>query len=318
MQLRTNLVSSAVSDDGDWLALSDLYETKLFRLEHTPAGGLAAHRVKTFLQTLEDSESLSHLSLQTTGTGSSALLFTPNSQRLIMALTGQQLLVIALPRGEEDVRVMECFAPLESAEGGRVIVQGRLSRRKEKALKRAANGHANGEDVEMEDASAPNGVNGEANGHSAEKEKDDDEDDSTTRLSDNKVSTPGAWRVCLAASEDGQWLASSDLLGRVAIYNLDTLRVSKPKSAELKTSYTRSCLLSLSHPVQSHSLLPIRLCLPFLRRQGLSNSVISNTDAFFPQQPKSKLSTRLFRPSSPPFNRYPSSRAETMSVHLDV
>lgn len=32
-QLQTNLIASAVSSDGKWLAVSDLYETKLFRLQ---------------------------------------------------------------------------------------------------------------------------------------------------------------------------------------------------------------------------------------------------------------------------------------------
>lgn len=33
VQLQTNLIASAVSNDGKWLAVSDLYETKLFRLQ---------------------------------------------------------------------------------------------------------------------------------------------------------------------------------------------------------------------------------------------------------------------------------------------
>lgn len=32
LDVHTNLVASAISDDGKWLAVSDLYETKLFRL----------------------------------------------------------------------------------------------------------------------------------------------------------------------------------------------------------------------------------------------------------------------------------------------
>lgn len=34
-----------------------------------------------------------------------------------------------------------------------------------------------------------------------------------------------AWISCLAASDDGQWLVSSDTNARVTIYNLDTLQV---------------------------------------------------------------------------------------------
>lgn len=153
-----------------------------------------------------------------------------------MALTGLQLLIVALPKEDEDIRVTECFAPLESTENGRVIVQGRLSRRKEKALAKA-----NAEDVEMAEPSAQNGTNGEANGHF----DDNEEDAPPTSNGSAKVVAPGAWRVCLAASDDGQWLATSDLLGRVAIYNLDTLRVSKfPKDG-----------LCFAH-IQLHAVLP--------------------------------------------------------------
>lgn len=34
MQLRTSLVSAAISPDGKWLAVSDLYETKVYKLRY--------------------------------------------------------------------------------------------------------------------------------------------------------------------------------------------------------------------------------------------------------------------------------------------
>lgn len=33
LNMNTNVVASAISDDGCWVAVSDWYETKLFRLE---------------------------------------------------------------------------------------------------------------------------------------------------------------------------------------------------------------------------------------------------------------------------------------------
>jgi U3 small nucleolar RNA-associated protein 4 len=33
LNVHTNLVASAMSDDGQWLVVSDLYETKLFSIE---------------------------------------------------------------------------------------------------------------------------------------------------------------------------------------------------------------------------------------------------------------------------------------------
>lgn len=35
LNVQTNLIASALSDDGRWLVVSDLYETKLFRLDKT-------------------------------------------------------------------------------------------------------------------------------------------------------------------------------------------------------------------------------------------------------------------------------------------
>lgn len=217
LQLRTNLIASAISDDGKWLAVSDLYETKLFRLESQPTGDIAPRRVKTFLNTLSTSEALSQLSISSTGSGCSSLLFTPDSQRLIMGLTHLSVVVVALPPSGEEVRVMECFQPLQS-DGGRVVKQkkglGPISKKQRSQ---------DTEDIDMADGF----VNGEPNGASdAEDEEEEEEDDDAEISEERERSTPGAWIVCLAASEDGQWLATSDLLGRIAIYNLDTLRVS--------------------------------------------------------------------------------------------
>jgi hypothetical protein len=33
LQVQTNLTASAISDDGRWMVVSDMYESKLFRLE---------------------------------------------------------------------------------------------------------------------------------------------------------------------------------------------------------------------------------------------------------------------------------------------
>jgi len=202
--------------------VSDLYETKLFRLVRDSTGELAPKRVKSLLVTLLESDELEHLSLASIGTGSTALYFTPDSQRLVMGLTNLNAVIVALPKEDDEgvVRVTECFKPLVS-DGARTTVG--LSRRQQKKLAKeakeraaAVNGDANG-DVELADE--------EDDGHGGEQENDEDEEAQETEPSSS--STPGAWISCIAASEDGQWLATSDLLGRVAIYNLDTMRVSR-------------------------------------------------------------------------------------------
>ena len=211
-----------MSDDGEWLAVSDLYETKLFFLSISPAGELVPRRVKSFVHTLQEAEKLASLSLATTGTGSTALLFTPDSQRLIMALTHLVVVVVSLPTEDDDARVLECFKPIES-DGGRTIIrrQRRGRGKKGKIAQSVVNGD---DDVEMaEDAAVEPESEAESD---AEEDEEKDEDEGETIRADK--SAAGAWRVCLAASDDGQWLSTSDTLGRVAIYNLDTLRVSRP------------------------------------------------------------------------------------------
>lgn len=82
------------------------------------------------------------------------------------------------------------------------------------AMNGNVNGNGNGDDVEM---------NGNVNGDDEKHEHDDEEE-----AGDDAGESSGdqAWISCLAASDDGQWLVSSDTNGRVTIYNLDTLQVS--------------------------------------------------------------------------------------------
>lgn len=47
LKLQTNLVASAVSSDGKWLAVSDLYETKLFKLQKVSLLASSCDRFKT-------------------------------------------------------------------------------------------------------------------------------------------------------------------------------------------------------------------------------------------------------------------------------
>ena len=67
-----------------------------------------------------------------------------------------------------------------------------------------------------------------------EKEKEGREDDESSSEEENEEDEEGVKTVgekqgrvaSMAVSADGQWLAVSDLLGKVSVYNLDTLRVS--------------------------------------------------------------------------------------------
>lgn len=240
LQLRTNLISSAVSQDGRYLAVSDLYETKLFQLIPTPhETAIRPLRLKSFLSILASSSLTSHLDIASKGLGSSTILFTPDSRRLVLGhVQSGNLIVVQLPSHDNDrekveLGVVKCFKPAGNLVGGRVIAghrqPGQVQKTKRQLKKMAQmeaiataaavaklNEEEEGGDVEM------NG-NGNGNGDDEKHENEDDDDEDEGVDSDNK---DRAWISCLAASDDGQWLVSSDTNARVTIYNLDTLQVS--------------------------------------------------------------------------------------------
>ncbi|WWD07161.1 hypothetical protein V865_005258 [Kwoniella europaea PYCC6329] len=205
LKLRTNLISSSISPNGKWLAVSDLYETKLFQLS-SQGNAIRPLRVKSFLSTLTSSIQLEHLSIPSKGCGSSSVLFTNDSQRLILGLVSSgQLLVLELPQGsnEDEIEVVKCFTREDKIVDGRVV-------------KPKPNGtmNANG-DVDME-------TNGDEQSEESEESDDDDEEGFG---GGSKREENAAWVSCLAVSEDNQWLAAGDLEGRVGIWNLDTLQL---------------------------------------------------------------------------------------------
>jgi U3 small nucleolar RNA-associated protein 4 len=216
-QLRTNLISSAISDDGTYIAISDLYETKLFNLQSTPTGTRAI-RIKSFLHTLSKSSHTSHLDIGTKGLGSSTLAFTPDSRRLVLGhVQSGNIIVVALPAvSKEEVEVVKCFQMGGNMIHGRVIAG--LTKKQRKAaehaeknglVKAAADGEKD-KDVEM-------------NGDDAE--EDEGEEEKQLATTTKETGNESTWISCLAASNDGQWLVSSDTSGRVTIFNLDTLQV---------------------------------------------------------------------------------------------
>lgn len=181
LKLQTNLISSSISPDGKWLVVSDLYETKLFRLV-SRNGDLVPKRSKTFTSTLA-------ASLPTSlGTGSSCITFSRDSSRLVLSTAfGTSVAVVQLPQDSEgDVQVLAVFG-----EGAKSYA----------AKNKAVNG-TNG-DVEMNGAGSD--------------ESDIEEDASVSVGSTPKNSTS---IVALSVSADGKWLATADLERRVEVYDL--------------------------------------------------------------------------------------------------
>ncbi|KIJ68729.1 hypothetical protein HYDPIDRAFT_24982 [Hydnomerulius pinastri MD-312] len=120
--VHTNLIASALSDDGRWLVASDLYETKLFELTKTPSGDLKARRVRSLTSLLESHIPASN-SKETRSTGGSAFAFTPDSNRLILA-SATTSFIIVLDLSAEKPTVLRRFdqhRKTSSFSGGRMV-----------------------------------------------------------------------------------------------------------------------------------------------------------------------------------------------------
>ncbi|RSH87122.1 U3 small nucleolar RNA-associated protein [Saitozyma podzolica] len=141
LRLRTNIVSVAISDDGYWLAVSDLYETKLFRLSVSPSGTLHPTRIRSLHDTLHSSPLLAHLSLASNGFGATSMLFTPDAARLVLshAFSAQIIVLELFPDG---VEVSKCFPREETTVGGRVIKSVPAERTRKPTGARGTSGQA--------------------------------------------------------------------------------------------------------------------------------------------------------------------------------
>ncbi|GAA5969317.1 hypothetical protein JCM3765_001882 [Sporobolomyces pararoseus] len=210
---QTNLISSKISPNGKWFAVSDLYETKLYRLiNKNPSGELIPRRQKTFLSTLIQSNLKTDL-----GTGSSCIEFSENSQKLFLTSAfGSSVTVLELGQDEDETfKVLKVFGQ----EGER-----------EKKKKESLNGNG---DVEM------------SNGNDSEDSQDDEEEEEegTNKVQKNTI-------VALTSSQDGKWLATADLNRSVEIYNLETnkhyLTLPTPPSVPTAISFLPSTSSSSS------------------------------------------------------------------------
>ncbi|KAJ1310177.1 hypothetical protein OPQ81_006921 [Rhizoctonia solani] len=112
LRFRTNITTGAISPDGRWLAVADVWEVKLFRVEDVK-GTLRPHRSRTISQVLS-----SALDSQK---GASALCFTPDSRRLVIGTwTGAHVVLVDLDQGSQEVvvRVFDAHSKRENIDGG--------------------------------------------------------------------------------------------------------------------------------------------------------------------------------------------------------
>jgi len=216
LNVRTNLVASAISDNGRWLVISDLYETRLFMIEHDAEGGLNPKRIRNFSSILQ-----AHLPHSPSSTGGLAFSFTPDSSKLVMstALSTQVLIIdLGINTEDQEPRVLRRFDHHRMRDG---ILGGRVIK-----------GIKAGDDVAM--------------GRTSGDEDDEDEMDSAGPVV--------ASILRIAISADGQWLATSDDLARTHVFNLDSVQhhcvlPSFPQPAQtLSFDPSRPNLLILGFP----------------------------------------------------------------------
>ncbi|KAG9069719.1 U3 small nucleolar RNA-associated protein [Linnemannia hyalina] len=83
-----NLTSSAMSEDGHWIAVADIEEVKLFRIDENPSlpGQLIVKKQKSFPGVR--------------GTGAHFLAFTPDNSRLVVASTDSTVVIVGISQWE--------------------------------------------------------------------------------------------------------------------------------------------------------------------------------------------------------------------------
>ncbi|KAK1229372.1 U3 small nucleolar RNA-associated protein [Marasmius sp. AFHP31] len=185
LDVSTNLVASAMSEDGRWLVVSDMYETRLFSMTLEGDGSVKPRRIKDFSAIIQP-----HLPQKPPSRGGLAFAFTPDSSKLVMS-TATTSCVLIIDLNNED---------------GKPSVLRRFDHHREgnARAKRIVKHAKPTEDVEMAE---PNN------------------DDSESESEHESVSEPTHANVLrIAISADGQWLATSDDKCRTNVFNLDTLQ----------------------------------------------------------------------------------------------
>ena len=205
LNVQSNIVSCDVSDNGEWIAVSDWYEIKLFRLTFAvsfsfiglvppakpslkPSGEVNVARVKGFAAVLQDSIPAAVNS----SVGATVLNFTPDSQKLVVCTSESSFIAIYhLPQSSTSLP-----QPLRTFDHHRLRNVSPKNAPNAGAAMDTSDGDS---DVDMGDPS--------------------DEDTFVTK----QLSViPTITRT--AISQDCQWLVGADELKRVHVYNLDSLQ----------------------------------------------------------------------------------------------
>lgn len=243
----TSWISSALSPSGEWLAISDLMECKVFHLRRsTTDGSLKAKRSHAVSAALQGQAQLRG------DLGAAQLHFTADSSRLIIGTAvGARVVVLALPEPVSAPR-----HPHAHAEGAasvlRIFNQHRMG--KKQYAGRAVVGRSQGQKQPEQQQEGQKLTNGDQALDSDDKVETNaqtqpvDAEEATTAKTastspaDVRISERISTIACMTTSSDGQWLVTSDLARRLHIFNLDSLQPHGP----LLTLHLPACSLAFS------------------------------------------------------------------------
>ncbi|KAH9853178.1 WD40 repeat-like protein [Lenzites betulinus] len=198
LNVQTNVVAGAISDDGKWVAVADWYETKLFQLTEEKNGDLKPRRIRTFASMVQSQ-------LPGSSSGASSLLFTPDSSKLVLATSASAtVLIIDLGSVERPPRVLRKFEQHSIREG---IVNGRVVRGKRHA---GTSANTDG-DIDMTTESQ------DPSNSASESDSDSDSDVESSKRVLTTITR-------MAVSADGQWLATANDHRRTHVFNLDAVQ----------------------------------------------------------------------------------------------
>ncbi|PWN52112.1 WD40 repeat-like protein [Violaceomyces palustris] len=235
IKTKTNITCLDISPDGQFLAVSDLYETKLFALEEREHRNGKTGEKWTSVEPRKLSSFGRAFGGQGLAPGASALCFTPDSCRLVIASwAGSYVHVLELPvissgqRKSGTFRLLRSFGQHRRKAGTLATdATGRGDATSSRAIagrnaSAGSNGHANGVQI----GGGGGKVNGDAAGASSGSDEEMDLDDSSKDRVRVERTTQSLIHL-VNVSPDGAWLStvSSDLQHH--IFNLDSLTHSR-------------------------------------------------------------------------------------------
>ncbi|ESK98444.1 u3 small nucleolar rna-associated protein 4 [Moniliophthora roreri MCA 2997] len=115
--VHTNLVATALSDDGQWLVVSDMYEMKLFALNLEADGIMKPRRIRNFPAVIQP-----HIPTEPASRGGLAFAFTPDSTKLVMTTAmSSYVLIIELDKNDKPSVLRKFGHHRQSTRGSRAF-----------------------------------------------------------------------------------------------------------------------------------------------------------------------------------------------------